>query len=135
MQFAYQASSTNSRRNTLTLFINPTRGTHYKMTVKNLHSPKKKASRQGYRTRKTRSGAPSKAKRSKANGSRSNSSAQPQASFDHYVALAHAAATAGNAIEAENHYQHAEHYFRLMKQRSAKQDGSNEGRQATPITV
>jgi hypothetical protein len=35
---------------------------------------------------------------------------------DRYLALAHAAASAGNAVEAENYYQHAEHYFRLMQQ-------------------
>jgi len=31
------------------------------------------------------------------------------------VALARAAALTGDAIETENYYQHAEHYFRLMK--------------------
>ena len=115
--------------------MKPIGGTPSEMTTKDLHSPKKKTSRRGDRARKTRSGTLSKAKRSRSNGSRSNRSAQPKASFDHYIALAHAAATAGNTIEAENHYQHAEHYFRLIKQRSAKPDGSNEGRQATPITV
>jgi hypothetical protein len=35
---------------------------------------------------------------------------------DRYLALAQAAASAGNAVEAENCYQHAEHYFRLMQQ-------------------
>jgi hypothetical protein len=35
---------------------------------------------------------------------------------DRYLALAQAAASAGNAVEAENYYQHAEHYFRLMQQ-------------------
>jgi hypothetical protein len=35
---------------------------------------------------------------------------------DRYLALAQAAASAGDAIEAENYYQHAEHYFRLMRQ-------------------
>ena len=37
-----------------------------------------------------------------------------KAAFDRYVALAHSAATSGDPIEAENYYQHAEHYFRLM---------------------
>jgi hypothetical protein len=35
---------------------------------------------------------------------------------DRYLALAQTAASAGNAVEAENYYQHAEHYFRLMQQ-------------------
>jgi hypothetical protein len=35
---------------------------------------------------------------------------------DRYLALAQAAASAGDAIAAENYYQHAEHYFRLMQQ-------------------
>lgn len=35
---------------------------------------------------------------------------------DRYLALAQAAASAGDAVEAENYFQHAEHYFRLMQQ-------------------
>jgi hypothetical protein len=35
---------------------------------------------------------------------------------DRYLALAQAAASEGDAVEAENYYQHAEHYFRLMQQ-------------------
>jgi hypothetical protein len=34
---------------------------------------------------------------------------------DRYLALAQAAASAGDAVEAENYYQHAEHYYRLMQ--------------------
>jgi hypothetical protein len=34
--------------------------------------------------------------------------------FERYVALAREAATSGDQIAAENLYQHAEHYFRLM---------------------
>jgi hypothetical protein len=30
----------------------------------------------------------------------------------HYLTLAHERASAGDRIEAENYYQHAEHYFR-----------------------
>lgn len=37
-------------------------------------------------------------------------------SHERYLALAHAALTAGDRIEAENLYQHAEHYFRLMRE-------------------
>src|SRR6516225_5824385 len=34
--------------------------------------------------------------------------------FERYVALAREAAASGDRISAENLYQHAEHYFRLM---------------------
>jgi hypothetical protein len=39
-----------------------------------------------------------------------------QRSRDHYLALARTAASTGDAIEAENCYQHAEHYFQLMQE-------------------
>jgi hypothetical protein len=34
--------------------------------------------------------------------------------FERYVALAREAASSGDRIAAENYYQHAEHYFRIM---------------------
>jgi hypothetical protein len=34
--------------------------------------------------------------------------------YDRYIALAREAASRGDAIEMENCYQHAEHYFRVM---------------------
>ena len=37
-----------------------------------------------------------------------------QRKYEHYLALARAEAQAGNPVEAENYYQHAEYYFRLM---------------------
>jgi hypothetical protein len=37
-----------------------------------------------------------------------------RSSYERYLALAQGEAQAGNAIAAENYYQHAEHYFRLM---------------------
>ena len=37
-----------------------------------------------------------------------------QRSYERYLALARAEALSGNVIGAENYYQHAEHYFRLM---------------------
>lgn len=39
-------------------------------------------------------------------------------SYEKYVTLARAAASAGDTIETENCYQHAEHYFRMMSKRS-----------------
>jgi hypothetical protein len=34
--------------------------------------------------------------------------------YDRYLALAQAELQAGDSVAAENYYQHAEHYFRLM---------------------
>lgn len=39
----------------------------------------------------------------------------PKAHFDRYIKLAEAAATQGEKVDAQNYYQHAEHYFRTMK--------------------
>jgi hypothetical protein len=35
-------------------------------------------------------------------------------SYERYLELARAEARNGNAVAAENYYQHAEHYFRSM---------------------
>jgi hypothetical protein len=43
-----------------------------------------------------------------------------QRNYERYIALAQAEARAGNSIAAENYYQHAEHYFRLMSPDSAR---------------
>jgi Domain of unknown function (DUF4167) len=37
---------------------------------------------------------------------------------ERYMALAREAAARGDTIEAENLYQHAEHYFRQMREKS-----------------
>ena len=37
-----------------------------------------------------------------------------QRNYERYLALARAEAQNGNTVAAENYYQHAEHYFRLM---------------------
>jgi len=37
---------------------------------------------------------------------------EAQRNYERYLALAQAEAQSGNSIEAENYYQHAEHYFR-----------------------
>ena len=37
-----------------------------------------------------------------------------QRSYERYLALAQEEARSGNVVGAENYYQHAEHYFRLM---------------------
>jgi Domain of unknown function (DUF4167) len=47
--------------------------------------------------------------------------------FERYVALAREAASAGDRIAAENLYQHAEHYFRIMNA-----DGHGPNNQVAP---
>jgi hypothetical protein len=37
-----------------------------------------------------------------------------QRSYERYLALAQEEARSGNAVGAENYYQHAEHYYRTM---------------------
>ena len=49
--------------------------------------------------------------------------------FERYVALAREAAAAGDRIAAENLYQHAEHYFRVM---NANGEGPQHFRPTTP---
>ena len=38
-----------------------------------------------------------------------------QRKHEHFTALAKTAATGGHAVDAENYYQHAEHYFRMIQ--------------------
>ena len=45
--------------------------------------------------------------------------ANAKRSHDRYMALARAATVAGDRVEAENWHQHAEHYFRLMREQTA----------------
>lgn len=47
--------------------------------------------------------------------------------FERYIALAREAASAGDRIAAENLYQHAEHYFRVMNA-----DGNGQGQMVPP---
>jgi hypothetical protein len=50
------------------------------------------------------------------NGNGSGNSAQRN--YERYLALAREAALSGDNVEMENCYQHAEHYFRVMKERA-----------------
>jgi hypothetical protein len=43
----------------------------------------------------------------------------PRRSYERYIALARETAMAGDAVQTEHWYQHAEHYFRMMKERTA----------------
>jgi hypothetical protein len=42
--------------------------------------------------------------------------ANAKRNYERYIELARAAVSAGDVIEGENFYQHAEHYFRAMKE-------------------
>src|SRR5690349_18096121 len=46
--------------------------------------------------------------------------------FERYIAMAREAQTSGDRVAAENLYQHAEHYFRIM---NAQGDGQRDGQQ------
>ena len=52
--------------------------------------------------------------------------------FERYVALAREAATSGDRIAAENYYQHAEHYFRVMNLNGEGQANQQAPRPMTP---
>jgi hypothetical protein len=43
-----------------------------------------------------------------------NATQSAQRSYERYLALAQEEARSGNVVGAENYYQHAEHFFRLM---------------------
>jgi hypothetical protein len=51
--------------------------------------------------------------------------------FERYVAMAREAATSGDRIAAENFYQHAEHYFRVM---NANGEGHGNPQAPRPMT-
>ncbi|MDH3741373.1 MAG: DUF4167 domain-containing protein [Hyphomicrobiales bacterium] len=89
------------------------------MALQKRYPSKKKPAERVDRARSAPARRNPNAPRSKAHRSRSTSSGQPKNSFDRYTALALAAAAAGDVIEAENYYQHAEHYYRVMKQKAA----------------
>jgi hypothetical protein len=53
-----------------------------------------------------------------------------QRNYEWYLELARAEALAGNPVGAENYYQHAEHYFRLMssvQENAIAPDGRDRG--------
>jgi Domain of unknown function (DUF4167) len=47
---------------------------------------------------------------------RSKNRQSVRTSYERYLALARAQTLAGDQVEAENSYQHAEHYFRSMSE-------------------
>ena len=44
-----------------------------------------------------------------------NSRADWQSKYDHYLARGRLSSDAGDRVEAESNYQHADHYFRLLQ--------------------
>ena len=52
---------------------------------------------------------------------RADTLASAKRSYERYIELARDAASAGDAIEAENLYQHAEHYLRTMREHAGKE--------------
>jgi hypothetical protein len=62
--------------------------------------------------------------------SRGDTVARAKQSFERYTALARDAASAGNDIDAENFYQHAEHYLRTMRALNGDNEGYDEGASA-----
>ena len=71
--------------------------------------------------RNTRHSRPTSANANRSNQVSSNpsrpgpqNSYNAQRNYERYLTLAQAEALSGNAIGAENYYQHAEHYFRMM---------------------
>lgn len=68
-----------------------------------------------------RNGAQASTGRSRTAGSgagrhRTRTPANPKSSFERYIALAQAAAQSGDSVAAENYYQHADHYYRVMNE-------------------
>ena len=57
---------------------------------------------------------PPKAVDTECRPTQSNGHQNAQRSYERYLALAQEEARSGNVVGAENYYQHAEHYFRLM---------------------
>ena len=62
----------------------------------------------------------SRASRSASSSTRQEPDARANARvrYAKYIVLARAAALTGDAVETENYYQHAEHYFRVMNERT-----------------
>lgn len=50
--------------------------------------------------------------------SRAGLLAHAKRGYERYTALATASTRAGDAIETENYYQYAEHYYRLMREQA-----------------
>jgi Domain of unknown function (DUF4167) len=59
---------------------------------------------------------PTNGKNAVARPRQKGSSGNAHRNYERYVALAREAMQRGDLIEAENYYQHAEHYFRVTRE-------------------
>ena len=50
---------------------------------------------------------------------RPNTGANARQRFEHFMSLARDAEVSGDAVASENYYQHAEHYYRVMAEKTA----------------
>jgi Domain of unknown function (DUF4167) len=64
---------------------------------------------------RTATNGPRQKQTTRTNPPRASSRPDSRASYERYITLAEAQMRAGDRIEAENYYQHAEHYFRLIE--------------------
>ena len=65
--------------------------------------------------RQSPAGRTNAAYRERQNGSAGNA----HRNYERYLALAREATLNGDTVEAENFYQHAEHYFRVTRERTS----------------
>src|SRR5882724_13630656 len=68
----------------------------------------------GNNSYRTREQIPNRSQTLDSNGPNLKIRGTPHQIFERYVALAREASTSGNRVTAENLYQHADHYFRVM---------------------
>jgi Domain of unknown function (DUF4167) len=61
---------------------------------------------------------PQQAGRSNGAQRQNGSAGNAHRNYERYLALAREAALSGDSVEMENCYQHAEHYFRVMNNRT-----------------
>jgi cytochrome c-type biogenesis protein CcmH/NrfG len=80
--------------------------------------PREIGANEGNAERKSKAAAKTAAERAKRRASAASERLvrQRASNYERYLALAQAATQNGDIIEAENWYQHAEHYFRVMRE-------------------
>jgi hypothetical protein len=79
----------------------------------------------GNNTYRNRQQIPQRGQTFDSNGPNVKIRGTPQQIFERYVALAREAYTSGDRVAAENLYQHAEHYFRIMNAANERQQQGN----------
>jgi uncharacterized protein DUF4167 len=79
------------------------------------------AARRGARNRQQQ--RPGQQHRQNGNRPQGDSVNDAKRNYERYMALARDAASAGDSIESENFYQHAEHYLRTMREQIERRNG------------